>query len=79
VSAVGEDVIIVVPAVKLVNGAGVRTSGVAYISVLLYAYWPIRNDVLVIGTDLMKHSRSDYSDCVAFGYERLYYSVLDLK
>lgn len=51
-SALGEDVIIAVPAVKLVNCAGVRTSGAAYISVLLYAYWPIRNDVLVIGTDL---------------------------
>jgi hypothetical protein len=45
-------VIIVVPAVKLVNGAGVRTSSVAYISVLLYAYWLIRNDVLVVRTDL---------------------------
>jgi hypothetical protein len=45
-------VIIVVPAVKLLNGVGVRTSGVAYISVLLYAYWPIHNDIFVIGTDL---------------------------
>lgn len=52
VSAVGEDVIIAVPTLKLVNGAGVRTSGAAYLSVLLYAYWPIRNDFLVIGTDL---------------------------
>jgi hypothetical protein len=76
VTAEEEDALIGVPAVKLVNSASVRTSGVTYISVSLYAYPPIRNGVHVIGYGLTKDSRSDDCDFVAFIYEPRHNSVL---
>lgn len=75
-TAEGEDALIGVPALKLVNSASVRTSGVKYISVSLYAHSPIRSGVHVIGTDLMKHSGSDCCDFIAFSYEPRHNSVL---